>query len=196
MTLSYRKANALVHDTYFLSFKVFFRSLCEEKIHCVRARLSPERIILLFYSFESVTRFFMWFSSLPQQLDWIFILPNQVFWLLFNQTVGKNRRNQNQNNFFPRYNFRPQKSKKCYPHFRFNPERSFISTVLVEIDYFTKKNNANDEFNSDIMATEFQVRPVVPLTSFYKYPQNDIEIFLSMKLSFSLLFGRKQSSVN
>ena len=112
MTLSYRKANALVHDTYFLSFKGFFyRSLCEEKIHCVRARLSPERIILLFYSFESVTRFFMWFSSLPQQLDWIFILPNQVFWLLFNQTVGKNRRNQNQNNFFPRYNFRPQKSK-------------------------------------------------------------------------------------
>ena len=51
----------------------------------------------------------------------------------------------------------------------------------MEIDYFTKKNNANDEFNSDIMATEFQVRPVVPLTSFYKYPQNDIEIFLSMK---------------
>ena len=35
------------------------------------------------------------------------------FWLLFNQTVGKNRRNQNQNNFFPRYNFRPQKSKIC-----------------------------------------------------------------------------------
>lgn len=40
--------------------------------------------------------------------------------------------------------------------YRFNPERSFIATLLVEIDYFTKKNNANDEFNSDVMATEFQ----------------------------------------
>ena len=28
--------------------------------------------------------------------------------------------------------------------------------MTVEIDYFTKKNNANDEYNSDQMASEFQ----------------------------------------
>ncbi len=40
---------------------------------------------------------------------------------------------------------------------RFNPERSFITTTVLEIDYFTKKNNApNEEFNSDLMATDFQ----------------------------------------
>ena len=39
MTLSYRKANALVHDTYFLSFKVFFIEVCARKkfIVCVHA---------------------------------------------------------------------------------------------------------------------------------------------------------------
>ena len=100
MTLSYRKANALVHDTYFLSFKVFYRSLCEEKIHCVRARLSPERIILLFYSFESVTRFFMWFSSLPQQLDWIFILPNQVFGCCLTKQLAKTEETKIKITFF------------------------------------------------------------------------------------------------
>eukprot|EP00088_Acartia_fossae_P024631 TRINITY_DN25545_c0_g1_i2.p1 TRINITY_DN25545_c0_g1~~TRINITY_DN25545_c0_g1_i2.p1 ORF type:complete len:745 (-),score=173.11 TRINITY_DN25545_c0_g1_i2:453-2687(-) len=38
----------------------------------------------------------------------------------------------------------------------FDKNRAYISQVTVEIDYFTKKNNANDEYNSDQMASEFQ----------------------------------------
>ena len=39
--------------------------------------------------------------------------------------------------------------------YRFDRNTSFISQLTVEIDYFTRKNNANDEYNSDEMASEF-----------------------------------------
>ena len=39
--------------------------------------------------------------------------------------------------------------------YRFDKNTSYISQLTVEIDYFTKKNNANDEYNSDEMAGEF-----------------------------------------
>ncbi|XP_023322671.1 vesicle-fusing ATPase 1 [Eurytemora carolleeae] len=37
----------------------------------------------------------------------------------------------------------------------FDKNTAYISQLTVEIDYFTKKNNANDEYNSDEMAGEF-----------------------------------------
>jgi len=39
--------------------------------------------------------------------------------------------------------------------YTFDRNRSFISSVVVEVDYFTKKNNANDEYNTDDMANNF-----------------------------------------
>ena len=38
----------------------------------------------------------------------------------------------------------------------FNMEKSCISTVTLEIDFFSKKNaTATDEYNSDLMAADF-----------------------------------------
>ena len=38
----------------------------------------------------------------------------------------------------------------------FNMEKSCISTVTLEIDFFSKKNaTSTDEYNSDLMAAEF-----------------------------------------
>jgi len=40
--------------------------------------------------------------------------------------------------------------------YSFDKSKAYITQVTLEVDYFTKKNNANDEFNSDQMAEEFQ----------------------------------------
>jgi len=40
--------------------------------------------------------------------------------------------------------------------FSFDKHRSYISEVRVEIDFFTKKNAASEEYNSDEMAVDFQ----------------------------------------
>jgi len=40
--------------------------------------------------------------------------------------------------------------------YTFDKSRAYITQVTLEVDYFTKKNNANDEFNSDQMAEEFR----------------------------------------
>ena len=39
--------------------------------------------------------------------------------------------------------------------YRFDLEKHCISTLTVEVDFYSKKNNSSDEFNSDLMTTEF-----------------------------------------
>ena len=39
---------------------------------------------------------------------------------------------------------------------KFDKSRSFISAAVLEVDFFTKKNSASEEYNTDDMAKEFQ----------------------------------------
>ena len=43
------------------------------------------------------------------------------------------------------------------PH-QFNPERHYISSMVVEVDFFNKKNFTTEAYNSDEMAREFSMQ--------------------------------------
>ena len=39
--------------------------------------------------------------------------------------------------------------------YQFNPDKHYLSSIVLEVDFFNKKNTTQDPFNSDEMAKEF-----------------------------------------
>ena len=42
--------------------------------------------------------------------------------------------------------------------YTFNPEKHYLSSIVLEVDFFNKKNTTQDPFNSDEMAREFSIQ--------------------------------------
>ena len=42
--------------------------------------------------------------------------------------------------------------------YTFNPEKHYLSSIVLEVDFFNKKNTTQDPFNSDDMAREFSIQ--------------------------------------
>ena len=42
--------------------------------------------------------------------------------------------------------------------YQFNPDKHYLSSIVLEVDFFNKKNTTQDPFNSDEMAKEFSIQ--------------------------------------
>ena len=42
--------------------------------------------------------------------------------------------------------------------YQFNPDKHYLSSIILEVDFFNKKNTSTDPFNSDDMAKEFSMQ--------------------------------------
>ena len=42
--------------------------------------------------------------------------------------------------------------------YQFNPDKHYLSSIVLEVDFFNKKNTSTDPFNSDDMAKEFSMQ--------------------------------------
>ena len=42
--------------------------------------------------------------------------------------------------------------------YQFSPDKHYLSSIVLEVDFFNKKNTTNDPFNSDDMAKEFSMQ--------------------------------------
>ena len=42
--------------------------------------------------------------------------------------------------------------------YQFNPEKHYLSSIVLEVDFFNKKNTTTDPFNSDELAREFSMQ--------------------------------------
>ena len=42
--------------------------------------------------------------------------------------------------------------------YQFSPDKHYLSSIVLEVDFFNKKNTTTDPFNSDDMAKEFSMQ--------------------------------------
>ena len=42
--------------------------------------------------------------------------------------------------------------------YQFSPDKHYLSSIVLEVDFFNKKNTSTDPFNSDDMAKEFSMQ--------------------------------------